>query len=121
MGFIDTAGKKFAALQQRTGDFMTVQKLNSKLRASARELEKLYAAIGESCCRAHFDGSDDPALEALYEKALLLKEDIAAVSAEADRLNRVIRCTKCNEAVSVTLNYCPKCGTKLEHAAPDAE
>lgn len=115
MGFIDIANEKFAGVRQHTADFLTVQKLNARLRSLRRELERVYAAIGEVCCRIHAEGGDDASLEPMFEKAASLREELALVTAETDRLNRIVRCTGCGETVSRTLNYCPKCGAKLEH------
>lgn len=117
MGFIDIANRSLADLQQRTADFMSIQKLNSQRRAMVRELEKLHAAIGETCCRIHGEGGDPSVLEPMFEKEALLRENIALLTRETDKLSRLITCTGCGEKVSKTLNFCPRCGARL---APEA-
>ena len=84
MGFFDIANEKFAGVRQHTTDFLTVQKLNVRLRSLRRELEHVYATIGEVCCRIHADGGDDTTLEPMFERAASLREDIALITAETD-------------------------------------
>lgn len=113
MGFLDTANQKLAELQQRTGDFMTVQKLNSQRRTLKRELERMYTVIGETCCRMHAEGGDPEALNAMFANVEILKEKISALDAQADALSGVIRCPGCGESISRDLNFCPRCGRRL--------
>lgn len=114
MSFIENASASFADLQQRTADFLNVQKLNSNLRAARRELERLYTVIGETCCRIHDGNGDASVLEPMFEKAAELREKIAGMSRAADKLNRVVRCTKCGTAVSNKLRFCTHCGNRLD-------
>ena len=113
MGFLDTANQKLAELQQRTGDFMTVQKLNSQRRTLKRDLERMYTVIGETCCRMHAEGGDPEALNAMFTEVEVLKEKISALDIQADALNRVTRCPGCGESISKDLNFCPRCGRRL--------
>ena len=85
MGFLDTANQKLAELQQRTGDFMTVQKLNSQRRTLKRDLERMYTVIGETCCRMHAEGGDPEALNAMFTEVEVLKEK----NMVADNLGRL--------------------------------
>ena len=113
MSLIENAGAGFAELQQRTADFLNVQKLNSSLRTARRDLERLYTVIGETCCRIHEGNGDANVLEPMFEKAAELRAHIAELNRAADKLNRVVRCAKCGTTVSRKLRFCTHCGTQL--------
>ncbi len=113
MGFLDIASEKLNGLQQYTTDFLNVQKLNSKLRATRRQLERIHTAIGETCCRIHDGNGDASVLEPMFEKAAEIRAEINELMRAIDKLNRVVRCPKCGNAVSQQLRYCTQCGTQL--------
>lgn len=113
MGFFDQAGKKISSVQKRTGDSITVRKLQTQIKNVEAEIGRMYAAIGEKCYKAHAAGSKPEELDIFYANVTTLNARIAEIRDEIDRLNNVVRCESCNAAVERGVRFCQNCGARM--------
>ena len=113
MGFSDQASRKFAEVQRKTGDTITVYKLQSQIKNIDEDIRRLYASIGEICYIAHKSGKEPEGLNAIYENLNRMNEEKAEINANIDSLNGIVRCPDCGGAVNYGVKFCPNCGRKI--------
>lgn len=119
MDFFNKASKKFAQVQKKTGDSITIYKLQGQIKDLNEEIAAMYTEIGMACYKAHKAGEAAEGLSEKFEAVASIEAAIAQLSEEIDRINNVTRCPGCESVVERGVRYCPNCGTRMpEPPAP---
>lgn len=120
MSILDNASKKFAEIQQKTSNTISVYKMQSKIKELETDIMYIYASIGEIVYKAHKAEIAPEGAEAMYEKIDSLNAEIAELRAKIDFLNKVVRCPECGEAVAKGVNFCHNCGCRISAEKSEA-
>ncbi len=118
--FFGDLGKSLSRSAQkaatRTGTFFESTKMNAQISSEQKEVEKLYAEIGELVYERALEGQmpEDPEITKLVHmvrehrvRILKMKRDLADVRG-------MQICPNCQEEVAPDVSFCPKCGMKIE-------
>lgn len=95
------------------GEKVEVSKINGKIADINRDIQKLYAVIGE---RIYKDGAESIQRGAFEEIAQIdaLHMEIEGLRARSAELRDMILCGGCGRECLASDEFCAKCGTKLE-------
>lgn len=93
-----------------------VTRLQARISAREKEMERLYARIGRAVYRSYGDG----AVDAAEKETLVCCEELRQLEDEIERIREQIRyirleknCSGCGKTVPLDVHYCPACGTEF--------
>ena len=96
----------------RTGTLVETTKLNTRISAEQKEIDRLYLQIGELVFRAREDGvsPDEAELENLTGEIRERRDVIWELKENLASAKGMKLCTKCRELMDAGAAFCPKCG-----------
>jgi len=113
----DTVSKGVTTATEKAQQTVEITKLNNQISGKRKDIDKLYAVIGEAVYEAYLakdlSVSEDqvrPKCEEISE----IREEIASLDARIKAIRNEKDCESCGKRVSEETRFCPSCG----HAFP---
>ena len=120
MGFFNNIGKTVSDVGQKGKDLAGVAKLNRQISEEQRHIDELYQKAGEKYYQMYALDKDsvDLGFWDLFQTIDEGYNRIKGFEIEIDKIQGIVRCTKCGESVPVGAVFCPKCGKTIEPEVP---
>ncbi|PZD95504.1 zinc ribbon domain-containing protein [Paenibacillus sambharensis] len=103
-----------------------ITRLKSQISSREKEMDKLYARIGQSVYRSYIAGDVSTSEEEVMDycaELTGLEQEIAEIQTKIKDIKLEKTCTGCETVVPVSVRYCPECGKKFpeeqQEKAPD--
>jgi len=118
MAFFEDLSKKITdtvdVVGKKTGEAVEIQKLRSQISNLERNMDKNYNILGKMLYDGYQDGMEltDEAkalCEEITGSAVLIRE----YESEIAEIRGLRKCPNCDAAVGEDVNFCPRCGKKL--------
>jgi len=93
-------------------DISKKNKLNSQISDKEREINKLYAQIGQQYYFLHKDNAE-PELAAMVKAVAEAKEVIQLSQERLDFANGVTQCPSCGKKTEISAQFCNGCGSRI--------
>ena len=124
MGIFDRASKRVTdtmnLVQKKTSDTIAVNKIKLQMKNMQNEIDTLCLAVGKRVYTAHVNGAEAE-LNDLFEGIDALNKRVAEAQVELDKLNAIVRCENCGEALNEGARFCARCGAPVKEKAPESE
>ncbi|OXS52274.1 hypothetical protein B1A99_34715 [Cohnella sp. CIP 111063] len=113
----DTVSKGVTTATEKAQQTVEITKLNNQISGKRKDIDKLYAAIGEAVYEAYLakdlSASEDQ-VRPKCEEISAIREEIAGLDARIKAIRNEKDCESCGKRVSEETRFCPSCG----HAFP---
>ena len=113
----DSVSKGVTTATEKAQQTVEITKLNNQISGKRKDIDKLYAAIGEVVYDAYLTNDLSAAEEQSKpkcEEISAIREEIAALEARIKEIRNEKDCPSCGKRVSDETKFCPSCG----HAFP---
>ncbi len=112
MMILNKISKTISNTNQKAHNAADMTNLNNKIAENNRQIQQLYAEIGEAYCNMHSDDAEDYVSENVkYVREL--KTNNEELNDQIQALNGFIKCPNCGEYVPSNSPYCTSCGHRL--------
>lgn len=119
MDLFNDLGRKVASaaktVTRKSEDMVELTKLNLAIGNEEEKIKRLLYEIGSELYRGYTNGKS---YEGFYDKQCTevkqLEDNIKALKEKMLLLKGNKTCGTCKSVVSLEVNYCPNCGSKLE-------
>ena len=101
-----------AAVQARKA--AEIIKLKEQIRRDKREIREITYKIGKTYIRLHPEHWEEE-YAAFFEDIRKVKEDLARKEKDLQKVQEGHRCTECGAEISISADYCPKCGAAVAY------
>ena len=124
MDFLEQLGKRLSdagqGVAQQTKNLTELTRLNGMISEKEKQLNKTYAAIGQSYYERH---RHDPKAEeqSLMESVTQLLSDITQCREEIKQIKGVTKCQNCGADVPLHAAFCNSCGAKVSPQGSDEQ
>ncbi|MFB9277862.1 zinc-ribbon domain-containing protein [Cohnella cellulosilytica] len=109
----DSVSKGVTTATEKAQQTVEITKLNNQISGKRKDIDKLYAAIGEAVYDAHL-ANDLSTAEALVtpkcEEITAIREEIAVLDARIKAIRNEKDCEACGKRVPEDTRFCPSCG-----------
>ncbi|MDO4614349.1 MAG: zinc ribbon domain-containing protein [Lachnospiraceae bacterium] len=118
--FFGDLGKSLSRSAQKaankTGTFFESTKMSAQISGEQKEVEKLYADIGELVYEKTLQGEmpEDPELAELIHAVREHRVKILKMKRELAGVKGMQICPNCQEEMAPDAAFCPKCGARIE-------
>lgn len=110
---VDDLGKK-------TNDVVEISKMKLTVASLGSDIDKVYQKLGLMVYEMAKSGSENRGLiDGCVAEIDALKQKLDEVTGQMDQLKNVRRCDSCGNAVDITAQFCPMCGSLLHTPAPE--
>lgn len=116
----DTVSKGVTTATEKAQQTVEITRLNSQISGKRKDIEKLFALIGESV----YDGYQAHDLSLAQSKVVTRCEEITAIRLEIDALNDRIKSIRnekdcvCGKRLPEDTRFCPSCGNRFPDPIP---
>jgi hypothetical protein len=116
----EKAKEIFDGVSQKTGEFVSIQKLRITAGDIKSKISKLYKKLGELVYASRTDLTDysdeiDSVIEEINDKKDALKD----VQAKIDELKNKRSCPSCGKTNDKDAVFCSACGEKISYSSVD--
>ncbi len=101
-------------------DFSEQVKLKSKINETEALVEKTYAEIGRLYAQAH-ENDEESEFAGQFQAIREAKSSLEQLKEDLRKLRGVTACTVCGHEVGKDVQFCPKCGARIEHPVEPEE
>lgn len=99
---------------RRAGDVVEVSKLKLQVLSLTGDIDKVYEKLGLMVYEMAKAGAENQSLiDGCVAEVDALKAQLNEVNASLDALRNVRRCDSCGNAVELSAQFCPMCGSLL--------
>jgi hypothetical protein len=119
----DTVSKGVSTATEKAQQTVEITRLNSQISGKRKEIEKLYADIGESvysAYRAHDLSLAESKVIPLCEEVTAIHEEIHTLDDRINELRNEKTCV-CGQRVTYDVRFCPSCGHPFPDPQPEPE
>ena len=99
-------------------DAVDVVSLKNEINTKNRELNRIYAEIGEEYCRQQHSAAKK-SYPVLTEKTEALEKEIDQLRDKIQRRKGIKKCPGCGEMILLRAAFCNKCGTRVPDPDPE--
>ncbi|WP_052476446.1 zinc ribbon domain-containing protein [Cohnella kolymensis] len=115
----DSVSKGVSSATEKAQQTVEITRINSQISGKRKEIERLYADIGEavySAYRAHDLSLAEAKVIPLCEEVAAIHEEINALDDRIKELRNEKDCV-CGERVTYDVRFCPSCGHQFPEPA----
>ncbi len=113
----DSVSKGVTTATEKAQQTVEITKLNNQISGKRKDIDKLYAAIGEVVYDAYLANDvsvSEEQVKPKCEEISAIREEIAGLDARIKEIRNEKDCPSCGKRVSDETKFCPSCG----HAFP---
>ncbi len=113
----DSVSKGVTTATEKAQQTVEITKLNNQISGKRKDIDKLYAVIGEAVYDAYLSNdlfAAEAQLTPKCEEISAIREEIAVLDARIKAIRNEKDCPSCGKRVSEETRFCPSCG----HAFP---
>lgn len=106
-------------LGQKANDVVEISKLKLSIVSLGSDIDKVYQKLGLMVYEMVKSGSENRELiDGCVAEVDALKQKLDEVNARVDALKNVRRCDSCGNAVDISAQFCPMCGSLIQKTEP---
>ena len=106
-------------LGQKANDVVEISKLKLSIVSLGSDIDKVYQKLGLMVYEMAKSGSENRELiDGCVAEVDALKQKLDEVNARVDALKNVRRCDSCGNAVDISAQFCPMCGSLIQKTEP---
>lgn len=104
---------------KKVNDVVEVSKLKLSVVSLGSDIDKVYQKLGLMVYEMKKSGSENRDLvDGCVAEIDALKQKLDEVNKKVDELRSVHRCESCGSVVDLAAQFCPMCGSLVQHPAP---